>query len=56
MVAGFQLDGRFRVEEYDRSCDASGLAQVERWSSWDRQPFRTDSHYVVSVHRRAGPP
>lgn len=55
LVAGFQLDGRLSVADYDRMCAAAGLALVERWATWDRQPWRAGGDYAVSVHRAARP-
>jgi SAM-dependent methyltransferase len=55
LVAGFQLDRGYSVEEYDRDCANVGLIPVERWSTWDRVPFDDEATYVVSVHREAGP-
>jgi SAM-dependent methyltransferase len=55
LVAGFQLSHgaeALSVEEYDQLCRAAGLERVERWATWDREPYRGGS-YVVSVHRRA---
>lgn len=52
LVAGFQLDRGYRLAEWDAGCDQSGLELVERWSTWDREPFRDGSDYAVSVHRR----
>ncbi|HET7689218.1 MAG TPA: class I SAM-dependent methyltransferase [Nocardioidaceae bacterium] len=40
------------LSTYDEACAAAGLVLVERWSTWDRQPF-DDGGYAVSVHRRA---
>jgi len=53
LIAGFQLRaGKLDLHTYDRLCAASGLALVERWSTWDFAPF--ESHdYAVSVHRLA---
>jgi hypothetical protein len=53
LVAGFSLEqGGYTLEEYDRSCATAGLELCERYSTWDRDPFR-DGDYHVSVHRRA---
>lgn len=52
LVAGFQLDGRYSLKEWDDGCEAAGLAPAERWSTWDRVPFRDGDDYAVSVHRR----
>lgn len=52
LVAGFQIDDRYSLAEWDEGCAAGGLELAERWSTWDRQPFRKDGAYAVSVHRR----
>jgi SAM-dependent methyltransferase len=52
LVAGFQLDGRYGLEEWDAGCRAAGLDLTERWSTWDRQPFSDGDGYAVSLHRR----
>lgn len=55
LVAGFQLDRGYGIVEYDADCAAAGLVLVERWATWDRQPFALASlagasDYAVSVH------
>lgn len=52
LVAGFGLrpDG-LTVERYDRVAGRCSLQPVDRWATWDRQPF-SGGDYVVSVHRR----
>ncbi|HVE19238.1 MAG TPA: methyltransferase domain-containing protein [Ilumatobacteraceae bacterium] len=55
LVAGFQLDAgqaQLSLDEYDELCRAAGLELVERWSTWDREPYRGGT-YAVSVHRLA---
>jgi SAM-dependent methyltransferase len=52
LVAGFQLGRGYTVEEYDDHCRAAGLESVDRWSTWDGDPFGSDDVYAVSVHRR----
>jgi SAM-dependent methyltransferase len=49
LVAGFQLDRGYTIEEYDAHCAAAGLVLVERFSTWDRAPF-AGGPYAVSVH------
>jgi len=51
LVAGFQLEPRYPVVEYDRHCQDAGLELAERWSTWDRLPFPGPGTYAVSVHR-----
>ena len=51
LVAGFQLrEDRLSLADYDRLCASVGLEPVERWATWDRQPF-AEGRYAVSVHR-----
>lgn len=52
LVAGFQLDGRYTLAEWDAGCEEEGLKLVERWSTWDRKPWDEQAGYAVSVHRR----
>lgn len=52
LVAGFELGRGYELMDYDASCKAAGLALVERWSTWDRKPFLSESGYSVSVHAR----
>ena len=52
MVAGFQLDQGFGLHDYDLACRAAGLTLVERWATWNGQPFVDEGGYAVSVHRR----
>lgn len=51
LIAGFQLGRGYSLADFDASCRAAGVALVERWSTWDRQPFTDESDYAVSVGR-----
>jgi SAM-dependent methyltransferase len=54
LVAGFQLDAGeapMSLDLYDELCRAAALELVERWSTWDMEPYRGGT-YAVSVHRR----
>lgn len=53
LVAGFQLDRDYALPDWDRACAAAGLELCERYSTWDRAPFREGDAYAVSVHRRS---
>ena len=54
LIAGFQLlDGRYDLATYDRHCAEAGLVLDERFSTWDRAPWRAGGDYAVSVHRPA---
>ncbi|WP_245155161.1 class I SAM-dependent methyltransferase [Nocardioides sp. 1609] len=58
LVCGFGLDAAHLPEgcpptpyaEVDAAMSAAGLGEVERWSSWDRDPVEADPGYVVTVH------
>ena len=54
LVCGFQLGSGYQLADYDDHCREAGLALVERWSTWHRDPFPGDGGYVVSVHRADG--
>ena len=52
LVAGFSLGKGYELREFDACCDAAGLQLVERWATWDREPYRGGGDYAVSVRRR----
>jgi len=52
MVAGFQLERGYTLEDHDEACRSAGLTLAERWATWDREPFGAAGGYAVSVHRR----
>lgn len=58
IVAGFGLDEAhlpvppsITLPEYDDCCAAAGLTLVDRFATWDADPY-DDGGYAVSVHRR----
>jgi SAM-dependent methyltransferase len=59
LVAGFGLDAAHLpprcpvtpLAEYDDATASAGLESVERFSTWDGQPFDPSEGYAVSVHR-----
>ncbi|MGX4688791.1 class I SAM-dependent methyltransferase [Streptomyces sp. JNUCC 63] len=58
MVAGFGLDEAhlpvppgITLSEYDDCCAAAGLTLVDRFATWDADPY-DGGGYAVSVHRR----
>jgi 2-polyprenyl-3-methyl-5-hydroxy-6-metoxy-1,4-benzoquinol methylase len=53
LVAGFQLDRDYGLEQYDADAAAAGLVLAERFATWDRDPFVAGGDYAVSVHRRS---
>ncbi len=51
LVAGFQLGtGRLTLDRYDEITATAGLELVDRWATWDRQPY-DGGDYAVSLHR-----
>jgi SAM-dependent methyltransferase len=48
LIAGFQLHSRLSLDEYTTAATSAGLTPVERWSTWDREPF-AGGDYVVAV-------
>ncbi|CAB4887514.1 unannotated protein [freshwater metagenome] len=53
LLAGFTLEPNgYTLAQWDQHCAASGLTLLERFSTWERQPFAESSGYHVSVHRR----
>jgi SAM-dependent methyltransferase len=53
LVAGFQIrPEHLTLAGYDGFATAAGFALAERYSTWDRDPWRSESGYVLSVHRR----
>jgi SAM-dependent methyltransferase len=52
LVAGFSTDRHVALADYDTWAAAAGLELVERWATWDREPWTPAAAYAVSVHRR----
>ena len=53
LIAGFSLDRRpdaLTLDEYDSLCVDSGLQLVDRFATWERDPY-AGHDYAVSVHR-----
>ncbi len=50
LITGFQLGRQYSLSELDDDSIRAGLTLLERWSSWDREPFGATSSYSVSVH------
>jgi SAM-dependent methyltransferase len=53
MIVGFQLRRGYEIDEFDRSWARTGLELIDRWATWDGQPFLETSEYVVSVLTRS---
>lgn len=53
LVAGFMLERRadaITLAEYDAAADAAGLTLVDRFATWERDPY-DGGDYAVSIHR-----
>jgi len=48
MVAGFELGRGYDLGDYDAACRTATLTLVNRWATWDCQPFLNESDYAVS--------
>jgi SAM-dependent methyltransferase len=53
LVSGWRTD-RLSAQAYDGLAVGAGLEPVERWSTWDREPWVDDADWCVAVHRRPG--
>jgi SAM-dependent methyltransferase len=50
LVAGFTLEPGYPIDAWDADCAAAGLRLVDRFATWDRQPWQAGGTYHVSVH------
>ena len=53
LVSGWRTD-RLPAHAYDELAAAAGLEPVERFATWDGEPWRDDADWCVRVHRRPG--
>lgn len=54
LIAGFQLrPSGFTLRNYDALAAGVGLELVERFATWDADPWADGGSYAVSVHRLA---
>lgn len=61
VVCGFGLDAAHLpgdcpvtpLEDFEAAMTAAGLTAVDRYGTWDGDPFDSQGGYVVTVHRRA---
>lgn len=52
LIAGFSVDHRYPLADFDVHAADAGLTLLERFATWDRAPFVDGGDYAVSVHRR----
>jgi SAM-dependent methyltransferase len=56
LIAGFQArPAHLAIADYDGLAAAAGFTLAERFATWDREPWRVDGGYAVSVHRLLEP-
>ncbi|MFN8041141.1 MAG: class I SAM-dependent methyltransferase [Acidimicrobiales bacterium] len=52
LISGFSLGHGWSADDHDDAAVAAGLEPVDRFASWERDPWPGDGSYVVAVHRR----
>lgn len=52
LVSGWRTD-RMTKQAYDGLAGGAGLEPVQRWSTWDADPWRDDADWCVAVDRRS---
>jgi len=55
LICGSSFAPPFTLVGYDDWCHFAGLELTERYGSWERDPYRDEVNYAVSVHRAAEP-
>jgi 2-polyprenyl-3-methyl-5-hydroxy-6-metoxy-1,4-benzoquinol methylase len=53
LITGFQLGRSYELDAYDDDCCGAGLALVERYATWEGEPFQGGG-YAVSIHGQSG--
>ncbi len=51
LICGSSFSPPYDLRGYDEWCHHAGLELIERYGTWERDPYREDSNYAVSVHR-----
>jgi SAM-dependent methyltransferase len=51
LIAGFQLDRGYGLDDYDGHCRQAGLSCTGRWATWAGEPLAEGGDYAVSVHQ-----
>lgn len=52
LVAGFSTDRHYGLDTYDVDVASAGLELVDRFATWDREPWTETATYAVSIHRQ----
>ncbi len=51
LICGSSFLPPYDLRGYDDWCHHAGLELIERYGTWERDPYRDDVDYAVSVHR-----
>ncbi|MDH4278799.1 MAG: class I SAM-dependent methyltransferase [Acidimicrobiia bacterium] len=51
LICGSSYSPPYDLRGYDEWCHHAGLELIERYGTWERDPYREDRNYAVSVHR-----
>ncbi len=51
LICGSSFSPPYDLGGYDDWCHHAGLTLIERYGTWEREPYRNDSDYAVSVHQ-----
>ena len=52
LICGSSFSPPYDLRGYDEWCHHAGLELIERYGTWERDPYRENRNYAVSVHRR----
>lgn len=55
LICGTSFSPSYDLRGYDEWCHHAGLDLIERYGTWERDSYRDDRNYAVSVHRRKPP-
>jgi SAM-dependent methyltransferase len=55
LLAGFSLDHRYGIGQYDDEAEAAGLHLEDRYATWEGATWSPEAGYAVSLHRRGRP-
>lgn len=51
LICGSSFAPPYDLRGYDDWCHHAGLELIERYGTWERDPYHDDRNYAVSVHR-----
>ncbi len=51
LICGSSFSPPYDLSGYDEWCHHTGLKLIERYGTWERDPYKDGADYAVSVHR-----